>query len=81
MNENDYNLICYNFQQKIIQEFNKSQLPFLVKFFLFQQVWETVKKQKIQNDYTVQSMKSKEVHEIPLDSFLKKEQNKKEKEE
>lgn len=81
MNENDYNLICYNFQQKIIQEFNKSQLPFLVKFFLFQQVWETVKKQKIQNDYTVQSMKSREVHEIPLDSFLKKEQNKKEKEE
>lgn len=80
MNENDYNLICYNFQQKIIQEFNKSQLPFLVKFFLFQQVWETVKKQKIQNDYTVQSMKSREVHEIPLDSFLKKEQDKKEKE-
>ena len=80
MNENDYNLICYNFQQKIIQEFNKSQLPFLVKFFLFQQVWETVKKQKIQNDYTIQSMKSREVHEIPLDSFLKKEQDKKEKE-
>lgn len=80
MNENDYNLICYNFQQKIIQEFNKSQLPFLVKFFLFQQVWETVKKQKVQNDYTVQSMKSREVHEIPLDSFLKKEQDKKEKE-
>lgn len=80
MNENDYNLICYNFQQKIIQEFNKSQLPFLVKFFLFQQVWETVKKQKIQNDYTVQSMKSREVHEIPLDGFLKKEQNKKEEE-
>ena len=80
MNENDYNLICYNFQQKIIQEFNKSQLPFLVKFFLFQQIWETVKKQKIQNDYTVQSMKSREVHEIPLDGFLKKEQNKKEKE-
>lgn len=80
MNENDYNLICYNFQQKIIQEFNKSQLPFLVKFFLFQQIWETVKKQKIQNDYTVQSMKSREVHEIPLDGFLKKEQDKKEKE-
>lgn len=80
MNENDYNLICYNFQQKIIQEFNKSQLPFLVKFFLFQQIWETVKKQKVQNDYTVQSMKSREVHEIPLDSFLKKEQDKKEKE-
>ena len=80
MNENDYNLICYNFQQKIIQEFNKSQLPFLVKFFLFQQVWETVKKQKVQNDYTVQSMKSREVHEIPLDNFLKKEQDKKEKE-
>lgn len=80
MNENDYNLICYNFQQKIIQEFNKSQLPFLVKFFLFQQIWETVKKQKIQNDYTVQSMKSREVHEIPLDGFLKKEQNKKEEE-
>lgn len=80
MNENDYNLICYNFQQKIIQEFNKSQLPFLVKFFLFQQIWETVKKQKIQNDYTVQSIKSREVHEIPLDGFLKKEQNKKEEE-
>lgn len=78
MNENDYNLMCYNFQQKIIQEFNKSQLPFLIKFFLFQQIWKIVKKQKIQNDYTVQSMKSRKINKIPLDDL--KEQDKKEEE-
>lgn len=76
MDENGYNLICYDFQQKIIQDFNKSQLPFLVKFFLIQQVWEMIKKQKVQNDYAVQAMKKSKETQIPLDDL--KRQNKKE---
>lgn len=59
MNNNDYNLLCDSFQEKIITVFNECELPFLVKFFLFKEIWKTVKKQKYKNDLQVNLLKSK----------------------
>lgn len=73
MNEKDYNLLCYNFQQKIINIFNQEQLPFLVKFFLLKQVWKIIKKHKKQNDYEAYSFKTRKIEKISLDKEEKQE--------
>lgn len=74
MNEKDYNLLCYNFQQKIINIFNQEQLPFLVKFFLLKQVWKIIKKHKKQNDYETYSFKTRKIEKISLDKEEKQEE-------
>ena len=67
MNNEEYNLICFNFQQKIMEDFNITQLPFITKYFLFQQIWNVIQKQKIDNDLKVESLKSQKIRKIPLD--------------
>ena len=67
MNNDEYNLICFDFQQKIMEDFNIAQLPFIIKYFLFQQIWNVIQKQKIDNDLKVESLKSQKIRKIPLD--------------
>lgn len=65
MSNKDFNIICLNFQQKIINVFNEEQkIPFLMKFFLFKQIWKIIKKQKIQNEIEARSSKTEEVQSI-----------------
>ena len=67
MNNDEYNLICSDFQQKIIEDFNIAQLPFIIKYFLFQQIWNVIQKQKIDNDLKIESLKSQKIRKISLD--------------
>lgn len=56
--QNNFNVICFDFQNKIIDIFNKQEIPFLMKYYLFKDVWDKIQQQKIKNDYQVYSLKS-----------------------
>lgn len=63
--DNSFNLICYDFQQKIIDIFNEQdKIPFQLKYFLFKEVWKIIKETKIKNDYEIQILKSKQQKSI-----------------
>lgn len=69
------NTICYNFQKKIIDDFNTQEdIPFILKFYLFKDIWEMIEQQKqLQDREVVQNLNSQEktlTTEIPLDDFL-----------
>lgn len=70
--EQDFNLICLNFQEKIIEVFNEEKkLPFLIKFYLFKQIWKVIKKEKEKVNINTQMSKTQEKTlsmEIPLDN-------------
>lgn len=43
----DFNILCYEFQEKIINVFNEDQnIPFLLKYYLFKEIWKTLKEEK-----------------------------------
>ena len=51
MDEKELNQLCKKFQQEIVNLFNKQDnLPFILKYYLFKQVWAIIEQQKIQND-------------------------------
>ena len=54
MTEQQYNKTCFDFQEKIINIFNQQNLPFLIKYFLFKQIWKAVKNSKKQIDLQMQ---------------------------
>lgn len=56
--QNNFNVICFDFQNKIIDIFNKQEIPFLMKYYLFKDVWDKIQQQKVKNDYQVYSLKS-----------------------
>lgn len=42
-----FNKRCYNFQKKIIDIFNEEEnIPFLLKYYLFKDIWEKVQQNK-----------------------------------
>lgn len=42
-----FNKKCYNFQKKIISIFNEEEnIPFLLKYYLFKDIWEKVQQNK-----------------------------------
>lgn len=54
MDEKELNQLCKKFQQEIVNLFNKqNDLPFILKYYLFKQVWTIIEQQKIQNDNMV----------------------------
>lgn len=74
----DFNVICSNFQEKIVNVFNEeNNIPFLIKYYLFKDVWKTVKNKKQEIDINIQLLKKQEKKilkkEIPLDQIIKKE--------
>lgn len=74
----DFNIICSNFQEKIVNVFNEEDnIPFLIKYYLFKDVWKTVKNKKQEIDINIQLLKKQEKKilkkEIPLDQIIKKE--------
>lgn len=74
----DFNIICSNFQEKIVNVFNEEDnIPFLIKYYLFKDVWKTVKNKKQEIDINIQLLKKQKKKilkkEIPLDQIIKKE--------
>lgn len=74
----DFNIICSNFQEKIVNVFNEEDnIPFLIKYYLFKDVWKTVKNKKQEIDINIQLLKKQEKKilkkEIPLDQIIKRE--------
>lgn len=51
---NEIDKICLNFQGDIVEIFNKyNNIPFILKYYLFKEVWQKIEQQKINNDYNV----------------------------
>lgn len=45
--------VTYNFQKKILKIFNEEDLPFLLKYYLFKDIWETIENYKFELDSQV----------------------------
>lgn len=52
---NELNLLCYKFQKEIIDSFNETEIPFLLKYYLFKQIWETIDEKKTQIQITTEN--------------------------
>ena len=51
----------FNFQRKIVNTFNEeTSLPFLLKYYLLKEIWETVERQKILLDKQIQLRQNEE---------------------
>ena len=49
--EKTFNDICFEFQQTLIDVFNKEEdIPFLLKYYLMKEVWDSVQKNKMTID-------------------------------
>lgn len=49
--EKSFNDICFEFQQTLIDVFNKEEnIPFLLKYYLIKEVWDSVQKNKMTID-------------------------------
>lgn len=69
------NTMCYNFQKKIIDDFNAQEdIPFILKFYLFKDIWEMIEQEKqLQDCKVVKNLNSQEktfTTEVPLDGLL-----------
>lgn len=52
--QGDFNTLCFNFQSSITDCFNQQQnLPFLVKYYLFKEIWEKIEQHKMGIDIEV----------------------------
>lgn len=50
----NFNKHCYNFQKKIIDIFNEEEdIPFLLKYYLFKDIWKSVEQKKFLIDRDV----------------------------
>lgn len=81
---NNFDLTCYNFQKKIVNIFNEEkEIPFQLKFYLFKEVWKTIKQTKTEKDYEVRMLANQKEQvitqqiELP-DEFLKQQKNEEE---
>lgn len=52
---NQLNLLCFKFQNDIVNIFNNSQIPFLLKYYLLKQIWENAEQQKLKIDMNVRN--------------------------
>lgn len=74
----NYYEICLSFQDNIIKIFNEQKLPFLMKYYLFKQIWQQIESMKREKDYQIQSQK-KQIKEIKI-PLTKLDDNKKQEE-
>lgn len=51
---NKFDEYCFKFKNLIVQIFNEeNNIPFLMKYYLFKDVWEEIQKVKNKNDYNM----------------------------
>lgn len=79
-----FNKRCYNFQKKIIDIFNEEEnIPFLLKYYLFKDIWEKVQQNKflIDGENRADEVEQKVVStSIPIpDELFQKDNSEKEK--
>lgn len=72
--------ICYDFQKKIINIFNEqNELPFILKYYLFKDIWEIIQQKKVTNDLQIRNLNNSQkkflTAEIPA-TMKEKQQNK-----
>ncbi len=64
------NNTCYDFQQKIIDMFNEQEeIPFILKYYLFKDIWEKIEQTKFKNDYEIRASQKERktlMAEIPI---------------
>lgn len=84
MNNNNFDLVCYNFQKKIINVFNEQEnIPFQLKFYLFKDIWKIIKETKARKDYETKVLDSQKNQTLTKQIVLPEEflqENKKEEE-
>lgn len=52
-----FNQLCYDFQNKILDVFNEEQnIPFLLKYYLFKEIWENVEQAVTRDKMTLHSI-------------------------
>lgn len=72
--QKDFNIICYDFQKKIIDDFNNEKsIPFLMKYYLFKDIWESVQDKKARLEIAIKSQEPQEQTVIPLDEVKEEE--------
>lgn len=73
-NDKDFNVVCYDFQKKIIDTFNNEKsIPFLMKYYLFKDIWESVHDKKAELEIAIKSQEPQEQTIIPLDGLNEEE--------
>lgn len=78
-------LMCYKFQQKIIDIFNSQEnIPFILKYYLFKDIWETIEQTKVSNDIQIRSLEKSQkkelVAEIPISNDFSQKNDQEQKE-
>ena len=52
--EKNFEDICFEFQQQIVNIFNKEQnIPFLMKYYLVKEIWDDIQENKLRMDMRV----------------------------
>lgn len=52
--EKGFEDICFEFQQKFLNVFNEEKnIPFLLKYYLVKEIWDSIEKNKFQIDMQV----------------------------
>ena len=77
-----FNKKCYSFQKAIVDIFNKEQsIPFLLKYYLFKDIWEKIEQNKflIDRDVCSDQVKQETVSvSVPVPNEFFQENNSKE---
>ena len=56
-----FNQLCYDFQNKILDVFNEEQnIPFLLKYYLFKEIWENVEQAVTRDKMTSHSVEQED---------------------
>lgn len=64
-------LMCYKFQQKIIDVFNNQEnIPFILKYYLFKDIWETIEQTKVSNDIQIKSLEESQKKELVAENSI-----------
>lgn len=66
--EKNLNDTCFEFQQKIVDIFNnEQQIPFILKYYLFKDIWKIIDSNKMNIDIETHSKFESEEKSVVLD--------------
>lgn len=66
--EKSFEDICFEFQQKFLDIFNEEKnIPFLMKYYLVKEIWDSIEKNKFQIDMQVRENHPPKVRAINLE--------------
>ena len=66
--EKSFEDVCFEFQQKFLDIFNEeNNIPFLMKYYLVKEIWDSIEKNKFQIDMRVRENHPPKTHVINLE--------------